>query len=294
MKRIVVCDSGLGGLNIAGSFFAPERSGAESCELIYFNAYPEAGRGFNILPDDDAREEMLRNVLEGIARFSPEICLIACNTLSIVWERLKRRFEPGFHVKGIVDAAVGAMASALTREPESSMLILGTRSTAGSELYPAKLTARGIDPERLRSLGCPGLATLIESDPAAPDVRKRIAGYARESAALFPERPRKLLLALCCTHFGFAAECWQKEFGREFGIPVETVDPNTHFGGEFRAETFSYHARIGFFPGARESMSRHFDTSAPAISAALRRAEPEPALFNITLRADPAERNSIS
>ena len=284
MKRIVVCDSGLGGLNIAGSFFAPERSGAEPCELVYFNAYPEAGRGFNALPDDAAREEMLRNVLEGIARFSPDLCLIACNTLSIVWERLKRDFDPGFPVEGIIDAAVGAMAAALTREPESSMLILGTKSTAESGLYPARLAERRIDPERLRSLGCPGLATLIESDPAAPEVRERIAGYAREAASLFPQRPQKLLLGLCCTHFGFAAECWGEEFGREFGIPAETVNPNDHFGGEFRAETFGYHARIGFFPGARESMSRYFDASAPAVSAALRCAEPEPALFNITLR----------
>ena len=52
MKRIVVCDSGLGGLNIAGGFFAAPPS-AEPCELIYFNAYPEAGRGFNTLPDGE-------------------------------------------------------------------------------------------------------------------------------------------------------------------------------------------------------------------------------------------------
>lgn len=284
MKRIVVCDSGLGGLNIAGSFFAPERSAAQSCELIYFNAYPEAGRGFNALPDDAAREEMLRNVLEGIAHFSPDLCLIACNTLSIVWEKLKRNFDPGFPVEGIVDAAVGTMESALKRETDSSMLILGTKSTAESGLYPSRLSIRKIDPARLRSMGCPGLATLIESGPAAPEVRERIAGYAREAASLYQRPPRKLLLALCCTHFGFAAECWKEEFGKVFGIPVEIVDPNRHFGGEFRAETFSYHARIGFFPGARENMSRHFQVSAPAIADALRQAGPEPALFNITLR----------
>ena len=284
MKRIVVCDSGLGGLNVAGAFFAPARRGMEPCEVVYFNAYPEAGRGFNTLPDDAAREEMLDNVFAGIARFAPDLCLIACNTLSIVWERLKGRFNPGFPVAGIVDAAVGAMASALAREPESAMVILGTKSTAESGLYPARLTARGVAPERLRSLGCPGLATLIESDPAAPEVRERIAGYAREAAAFFPEPPPKLLLALCCTHFGFATSCWREEFERVFGIPAEIVDPNDHFGGEFRAESFDYHARIEFFPGARESMSRHFDGCAPAIAAALRRAKPERGLFDITLR----------
>ena len=284
MKHIVVCDSGLGGLNIAGSFFAPERSGENLCELVYFNAYPEAGMGFNNLPDDAAREEMFRNVLEGIARFSPDLCIIACNTLSIVWERLKQYFDPGFPVEGVVDAAVGAMAAALTREPVASMLILGTQSTVDSGVYPARLAAQGIAQKRIHSLGCPGLATLIESDPAAPEVRERIAGYARKSRAFFSPPPRKLLLSLCCTHFGFAAKFWQEEFQREFGVPVEIINPNDHFGGKFRAETFTYHARVGLFPGARENMSCYFDGSAPLISAALRRAEPEQALFNITLR----------
>jgi len=285
VKRIVVCDSGLGGLNIAGGFFAAPPS-AEPCELVYFNAYPEAGRGFNTLPDDAAREEMLRSVFAGMARFAPDRCLIACNTLSIVWEQMKGHFDPGFPVDGIVDAAVGAMASALTRESSAAMLILGTKSTAESGLYPARLTARGIAPARLRSLGCPGLATLIESGPAAPEVRERIAGYARAAAALFPAPPPKLLLGLCCTHFGFAASCWREEFERVFGIPVGIVDPNEHFRGGFRAETFEYHARIGFFEGARENMSRHFDAVAPAIAASLRRAEPERELFDITLRGN--------
>ena len=35
MKRIIVCDSGLGGLNIASRFFAEENKSLEACELIY-------------------------------------------------------------------------------------------------------------------------------------------------------------------------------------------------------------------------------------------------------------------
>ena len=280
MKRIVVCDSGLGGLNIAGRFFSPRRA-AEPCELIYFNAYPEEGRGFNTLPDDRAREKLFRNVLEGIARFEPDLCLVACNTLSIVWENLKAYWRPAFPVSGIVDAAVEAMLDALANEPDASLLILGTKSTAASGLYPGRLTARGVDAGRIRSLGCPGLATLLESDPGAPEVEARIAAHAREARARFAVPPTKLLLGLCCTHFGFAAPLWRREFEREFGVPIGIVDPNDRFGGEFRAEKFSYHARIGLFAGARENIGRCFAASAPAIADALRQAEPEPDLFEL-------------
>ena len=280
MKRIVVCDSGLGGLNIAAHFFSP-RKAAEPCELIYFNAYPEVGRGFNTLPSDRAQETLFRNVLDGIARFAPDLCLVACNTLSIVWERLKAYWRPEFPVAGIIDTAVAAMAEVLEDEPDSTLLILGTKSTAASGLYPERLARRGVDAGRIRSLGCPGLATLLESDPDSPEVGKRIADHAREARGLFDVPPTKLQLALCCTHFGFASPLWRREFELVFGVPVGVVDPNDRFGREFRAASFSYHARIGLFDGARDNIGRYCAVSAPTIAEALRNAEPESTLFEL-------------
>ena len=279
MKRIVVCDSGLGGLNIAARFFAERgESSAPPCEIVYFNAFPAQNRGFNDLASDRDREEVLRDVFEGMGRFSPDLCLIACNTLSIIWERLKTWYAPSFPVTGIVDAAVGGMTEALRWEPQASLLVLGTKSTAASGMYPARLAAEGIDPGRIRSLGAHGLATLLESDPASPEVRARIEDCAARAEGLFGRRPAKLLLGLCCTHFGFAAPLWLDIFGRRFG-DVALVNPNELLGADFAARAFSYHSRIDFFAGAREHMSAYFEASAPEIAAALRVARPEPNLF---------------
>ena len=55
MKKVVICDSGLGGLNIASGLFAAETG--EECRVIYFNAYPAKGGGFNTLPSPRAQEE---------------------------------------------------------------------------------------------------------------------------------------------------------------------------------------------------------------------------------------------
>ena len=161
MKRIVVCDSGLGGLNIAARFFAENlREVAPECEIVYFNAYPEAGRGFNTFPSERRQEEVLRDVFVGIGHFEPDLCLIACNTLSIVWERLSARYTPPFPVAGIVEAATQGMAAALMKDERSTLLVLGTRSTVESGTYPKRLVALGIDGSRLYALGCPKLATL--------------------------------------------------------------------------------------------------------------------------------------
>jgi len=282
MKRVIVCDSGLGGLNIAARFFTGSAAGREPCEVVYFNAYPDPGCGFNKLGSDREQEELFREVLEGMKKFSPDLCLIACNTLSIVYGRLKKWYTPAFEVAGIVEAAVGGMADVLHRDPAASMLILGTKSTVESGAYARKLIAAGIAPERIKGLACPGLATLLESDPAAPAVQQDIAGYAAAAAALFDTPPPRLFCALCCTHFGFARKIWESSFAGCFPGFGGVVDPNDLFGMTFTGSSFSYHAKIGFFPGARENMSLYFEKTAPAVSAALKCAVPEPDLFRFT------------
>ena len=280
MKRIIVCDSGLGGLNIASRFFGEKNEGMERCDLIYFNAYPSAACGFNKLPSLKDQEDVLRDVLESMKKFSPDLCLIACNTLSIVYERLLTWYTPAFPVRGIVDAAVEGMFQALDNEPESSLLILGTKSTVESQVYEKRLCQRNIAPERIKGLACPGLATLLESDPAALEVQEKIAQYASCAEQLFPCKPEKLFLGLCCTHFGFASGFWIKEFSSVFGNRIALVNPNELLGAGWNACDFSYHSKIEFFPGARENMSAYFEPIAPQIAETLSTAQADRELFD--------------
>ena len=279
MKRVIVCDSGLGGLNIAARFFSGN-SDSEKCELIYFNAYPAKDCGFNKLASEREQEEVFRDVFEGMKKFSPDLCLIACNTLSIVYERLKKWYVPPFEVAGIVDAAVDGMFDVLLKNPESSMLILGTKSTVESGMYLHKLIEKGIESERVRGLACPGLATLLESDPSSDEVQKKIAAYAVQAAELFEKAPQKLYCALCCTHFGFASEIWERDFAKVFENFAGLVNPNELLGTGFAAADFSYHSKIDFFTGARESMSAYFADKAPKIADVLQNAVYNDELFN--------------
>lgn len=280
MKRVIVCDSGLGGLNIASNFFTAGGHGRTPCELIYFNAYPSQKCGFNDLPSLRKQEEVFRDAFEGMKKFSPDLCLIACNTLSIVYERLRQWYDPGFEVCGIVECAADNMLEVMQKNPESSLLILGTRSTIESGAYARKLTGSGIAADRIKGIGCPGLATLLESDPDAAEVRERIAGYAGEAEKLFDKPPQKLFCALCCTHFGFASEIWEREFAGKFPGFAGLINPNDLLGNGFTASSFSYHSRIDFFPGGRENMSRYFEKISPQIANALKNAAADPELFD--------------
>ena len=164
----------------------------------------------------------------------------------------------------------------------TSILILGTKSTVESGVYSSRL-ARLVSESRIRSLACPGLATRLESDPSSPEIRSSIAEYARQAYRLWDNAPRKLGLALCCTHFEYALPFWQEEFRRVFGEGVFIVNPNELLAPGLRADSFSYHARIPFFSGAQESIGSFFRNRAPAISFALETARPESGLFSLEI-----------
>ena len=279
MKRVIVCDSGLGGLNIARRMCNYSKA-HEKCELIYFNAYPDAGMGFNKIKETRKQEELFQVVLESMKKFSPDCCVIACNTLSIIYRKLARWYTPPFPVITIVDAALDAMYGTLSKDEESSLLILGTQTTVNSGFYQEKLIEKGIDRKRIYGTPCPGLATLLESDPASPEVADMIADFASAT----PEIPgRTIYLAWCCTHFEFAGEVWVKEFGKVFpDKEIRIINPNEYAAGDFAAQKCSYLSRINFFPGAKEAMSRCFAGS--KIAEAIEEASADEKLFEFDVK----------
>ena len=104
MKKLILCDSGLGGLDIAAPFFRKKEKA--EWDMIYINGCPDPKFGYNDLAESAMQEAVFRAVLESMERFSPALCMIACNTLSIVWRKLSAHYQPSFPVMGIIDEAV--------------------------------------------------------------------------------------------------------------------------------------------------------------------------------------------
>ena len=275
-KRIVVCDSGLGGLDVASRFFLD--GNGEECSVIYMNAYPDKAWGYNDLQDERAQEELLRKVMMRMEQWEPDVCLIACNTLSIIWQRLRLWWRPSFTVQGIIEAAVSLMADYMRNHEDAELLILGTKSTIASNVYPMSLANAGVGAACVHSMACHRLATLIEQNPAADAVRERISQYADEAARLFDEAPKRLALAFCCTHYGYVRDCWQSEFAMRFG-DVDILNPNDAMLCEGKGVAFEYHSKLELADVQRSAMAALFADKAPLIADALRCATVEPLLF---------------
>ena len=225
--QLVITDSGLGGLAVCAGLERAVRDqvAATGLRLTYVNAWPEEGRGYNDLPDLAARAAAFDRALSALDGLSPDLLVIACNTLSIVYEHTTHRRRAPYPVQGIVDAGVDLFVQALRAKPASSLVLLGTRTTIDSGVHTRRLIERGVDAVRIGSASCHGLATAIEAVPSGPTTNALLDTCARRAAAAAgPGSP--LLAGLCCTHYGLVADRLSAAIARHAARPVEPLDPN--------------------------------------------------------------------
>jgi glutamate racemase len=225
--HLVITDSGLGGLTICAGIEQGLRLTGHRGEvrLTYVNAWPESGRGYNDLPDSASRVAAFDRVLAAIDARRPDRIVIACNTLSIVYEHTAHRSAARVPVHGIVDAGVEMFAEALGRAPGSALVLVGTRTTIESGAHRGRLLALGVAPARVSGASCHGLATAIERGPAS-DATTALIDTCAERAATAQPVGAPLLVGLCCTHYGMVAGRLRAAVQARVEGTVETLDPN--------------------------------------------------------------------
>jgi glutamate racemase len=227
--RIVITDSGLGGLSICAELEKRLRrvSGNRAIRLVYVNAWPDSRGGYNDLPDVASRAAVLDKALAAMTAFRPGLILIACNTLSVLYELTEFSLSPAVPVAGIIEEGVNLFYEALTRDPRGILALFGTRTTIESGEHVRRLTRRGIDARRVFTAACHGLAGAVDKDPDSP----ALAGLVEEcvSRALQGKKVDGTLYAgLCCTHYSYIADTFQTSLGRRTGARVDILDPNEH------------------------------------------------------------------
>lgn len=225
--RIVITDSGLGGLSICAELEKSLRTAAADrpIELIYMNAWPDPGWGYNDLPDPASRARVLDKALARMAEYRPGLIVIACNTLSVLYEMTEFSREPPVPVRGIIGEGVGLFEEALLRDPAGGLVLFGTRTTIESGEHIRRLIARGIAPRRLAGAACHRLAAVIDEDPDAPAVEGMIEKCIPDK---LPETgPGGTLYAgLACTHYAYVRDVFHSTLARRNGRKVEILDPN--------------------------------------------------------------------
>jgi glutamate racemase len=286
--HLIVTDSGLGGLSVCAGIERALRESGHAVLITYVNAWPEEGQGYNDLPDVPSRARRFDAALDAMAAMRPDRLVIACNTLSILYEHTAFRALAPAPVDGIVDIGVALFERALKESPGAAIVLLGTKTTIESGVHRDRLVRRGVDAARIGSAACHGLAAAIERSPSGPDTIARVqacAAAARDAAP--PGEP--LFAGLCCTHYGLIADRLTSAIATAAGRPVLALDPNAELAGQVVTAVrerlgagqpeIELVSKVELDEGQRTAVAAAIEPTSPATAQALRQYRHEPELF---------------
>ena len=226
---VLVTDSGLGGLSVCAAVDSLARATGryKQMHIIFANALPESGSGYNRMKSLDGKVRVFDAAIRGmVGSYHPDIVLIACNTLSVVYPLTSFAREAPMPVVGIVSMGVDLIAEELQKSPGSTAIIFGTETTIGAGTHRRLLMERGLPPDHIIAQACPELAGKIERDARGAGVQEAIAQFADEAVAQGAPHTNNIVAALCCTHYGYCAGFFRTALAKRTGGEVTILDPN--------------------------------------------------------------------
>lgn len=225
---ILITDSGLGGLSVCAgleSVFATLHEFKE-LKLIFVNALHPSGIGYNSMNKDEQVKNLDMFLTRIIKNYKPDLILIACNTLSVIYTQTRFAYADSIPVIGIVDFGVNMIYEKLDNINNSSVIILGTEITINSNTHRDKLIAKGIQADRIITQSCPKLESEIQIDPHSDMVYNMIDFYLEEAKSKLDDDKKPVYIGLCCSHYGFSEEVFKKIINEENNFKMEILNPN--------------------------------------------------------------------
>ncbi|MBK7104299.1 MAG: aspartate/glutamate racemase family protein [Ignavibacteriae bacterium] len=225
--RIIITDSGLGGLSVHALIDKKLRIiNDKQIELIYFNSFAGGNFGYNSLKNVNDKLLIFDSALKGMMKLNPDIILIACNTLSVLFNQTKMFKEIEIPVIGIVDNGIEMILDKINTVSDYNIVIVGTETTINSNQHKTKLVNSGIDENKIVSQACENLESEIQINPNSNIVEKLIREYLFKAVQKIRNPKLQTLLLLGCTHYGYSKEIFEKVLTEFCGNNFEVLNPN--------------------------------------------------------------------
>lgn len=290
---VAVTDSGLGGLSIMAELAARlVRDGrAERVQLVFFNALFSNDSGYNSLPTREAKLRVFDRALAALAAsLRPDLIVIGCNTLSVLYPDTVFAGETRVPVAGIIDPGVALFRRELARRPDAALLLFGTETTIGEDTHRTALLRTGIAGSRLVPKACPELAAYIENNWQGEDTELMIASVAGDAVGALAVPKPPVFVGLACSHYGYASAFWPRAVGDAGVTVLGVLDPNRELvdslcppGGRRRYASTEVTARVvsmvELAPAKRAALGTWLQRISPVVAAALANYELRPDLF---------------
>jgi glutamate racemase len=130
-------------------------------------------------------------------------------------------------VVSIIDVGAKMIAERARASTNPSVLILGTGTTIASGLYEQKLGKLGVRTSDIVSQPCQLLETEIQVDPKSDLVGNLVEVYVGEAMEKIGKPPAgTLFVGLCCSHYGYSLDAFDRSFKQQGALRYELVNPN--------------------------------------------------------------------
>ena len=290
---IVITDSGLGGLSVLADAAEKFRQQPvfKQVNLVFFNALFTDESGYNGLQTRDEKLKIFSSALQSMQdRYSPDIILVACNTLSVLIPDTEFARTSSLPVVGIVADGVEQIAQQLRSDPSAKNIIFATQTTVDEGTHKNLLLEQGFKDTQVMTQSCPQLTLHIEQGYDSEYTEMLIDAYVDEALSSMGETEGPLSVSFNCTHFGYSMEFWKLAFSSRGVEVVEYLDPNTRMidfllpvdlqqryeQSEVAVKVVSM---INIPDDRQDSIGRWLHTTSPATETALRQFELVPDLF---------------
>lgn len=227
--KIVVTDSGLGGLSVVEDIAKKIKNSSyyDKAEIIFANALFDANSGYNRLTDRNEKIRIFNEALYGIEKhFKPDYVFIACNTLSVLYNETEFSKHSNTKIVTLVDYGVDLINKHLQQSDSSNVIIFGTKTTIKEDTYAKLLLKKNINKNRIVSEACPELQEYIEREPKGEETYNLISKFVDEAVEKLNDKDKELYISLNCTHYGYSGNLWEKAFERHNIKLSGVLNPN--------------------------------------------------------------------
>lgn len=231
--KIVITDSGLGGVSIAADVVSRMKNSGvfKNIEVIFFNAQPHEKSGYNSMGTTEQKVKVFNNALTAIDQhLDPDLLLLGCNTLSVLYDYTEFSKIADFPVIGIVGTGIDLIKQKIEENPNSKVIIFATETTVNEGTHKKGLLNLGMDEDNIYAEACPKLAGRIERGPDSDTTKSLVNIYVNEAIQNYNHNGGPLFVSYNCTHYGYVDNLFKEAF-KKYDVEVkEFLNPNPLMG----------------------------------------------------------------
>lgn len=197
--RVGIFDSGIGGVSVLKSLLEARLFE----EIIYYGDTARVPYGTK------DRETIIAYSIEALEFFAPhkiDLLIIACNTVSAYALDILKAQAP-YPVVGVIEAGVLALQNKV-QDKNASILILATKATTKSQVYPKALHSLGY--KHIDSIATTLFVPLVEEGIYEGEILQSCFKHYFHAIST---PPRAIILG--CTHYPFISRAIGEYFGGE-------------------------------------------------------------------------------